>query len=216
MRFYNSLGPNPRALRMFLHEKGLTIEPISIDVMGNENRRPPYTDKNPGGQVPALELDDGRLIGETVAIFEYLEEKYPNPPLIGANAEQRAETRQWQRLVELKITENAYNAFRFGTWKDFFAKRMPIIPEAADGLKGVVRTNYAWLERQMAGKTWIVGDRFTIADIILYVEADFGAQFELGVDPSLPNLTAWKKRVDARPSAAASLHPDSAKAGVPG
>ena len=72
MRLYDSFGPNPRALRMFLLEKGLEIPAVSVDLMGGENRRPPYTDRNPGGQVPALELDDGRLLGETVAIFEYL------------------------------------------------------------------------------------------------------------------------------------------------
>ena len=216
MRFYNSLGPNPRALRMFLHEKGISLGQIEVDVMGNENRRPPYTDKNPGGQVPALELDDGRVIGETVAIFEYLEEKFPNPPLIGASAVERAETRQWQRLIELRITENAYNAFRFGTWKEFFVGRMPLIPEAADGLKAVVRENLEWLDGQLEGKTWIVGNRFTIADIILYVAVDFGAPFDLGVNPALKNLTVWKARVAARPSAAASLHPDAAQAKMAG
>ena len=72
MKMYDSFGPNPRALRMFLLEKDIDLPKISVDLMGAENRQAPYTDKNPGGQVPALELDDGRVIGETVAIFEYL------------------------------------------------------------------------------------------------------------------------------------------------
>ena len=108
MKIYDSLGPNPRALRMFLLEKGITIPASPVDLLGAENRRPPYTDRNPGGQVPALELDDGRVIGETVAIFEYLEERHPTPPLIGTTAEERAETRMWQRRVELNITEHLY------------------------------------------------------------------------------------------------------------
>jgi len=106
MLIYNSLGPNPGALHMFLAEKGLTIATKDVDLMGAENRRPPYTDRNPGGQLPALELDDGAVIGETVAIFEYLEEQNPKPALIGANAKERAETRMWQRRIELRITEH--------------------------------------------------------------------------------------------------------------
>ena len=79
MKVYDSFGPNPRALRMFLLEKDVDLPKVTIDLMGAENRQAPYTEKNPGGQVPALELDDGRVIGETVAIFEYvytLSEKY--------------------------------------------------------------------------------------------------------------------------------------------
>lgn len=96
---------------MFLHEKGLKIECVAVDVAGGENRRPPYIDKNPGGQVPALELEDGRVIAETLPIFEYLEEKHPAPPLIGTMAEERAEPRVWQRRIEQRITENIYSAF---------------------------------------------------------------------------------------------------------
>ena len=99
MKVYDSFGPNPRALRMFLREKGIELTKIDVDLLGAENRRAPYTERNPGGQVPALELDDGRVLGETVAIFEYLEEKHPTPPLVGRTPEERAETRQWQRRV---------------------------------------------------------------------------------------------------------------------
>src|SRR5690348_9089083 len=113
MQVYNSFGPNPRALRMFLAEKGLSIPMKDVDLMAAENRRPPYTDRNPGGQLPALELDNGKCLGETVAIWEYLEEKNPTPALIGSTPEERAETRQWQRRVEQRITENLYNSFRF-------------------------------------------------------------------------------------------------------
>jgi len=100
MKLYDSFGPNPRALRMALLEKHLDLPKIEVDLLGEENRRPPYTERNPGGQVPALEMDNGRVIGETVAIFEYLEEKHPAPPLIGTTPEERAETRCWQRRVE--------------------------------------------------------------------------------------------------------------------
>jgi glutathione S-transferase len=216
MLLYDSFGPNPRAMRMFLAEKGITIPTKPVDLMKAENRRPPYTDRNPGGQLPALELDDGKCIGETVAIWEYLEEKYPNPPLVGSTAEERAEARQWQRRVELKITEYLYTSFRYSEGAPIFKDRMRILPEAAPGLKQVVQDGLKWLDQQLEGKQWIAGGRFTIADIILYCALDFGAGVGQKVDPSLKNVTAWFGRVNDRPSAKASLHPASAQTGMKG
>lgn len=216
MKLYDSFGPNPRALRMVLLEKRLDLPKLEIDLLGGENRRPPFTDHNPGGQVPALEMADGRVIGETVAIFEYLEEKHPTPPLIGRTAEERAETRCWQRRVELKITEHLYNGFRFAEGIEIFRPRLRVLPEAAEGLKATVRDNLAWLDPLLAGKTWIVGSRFTVADVILYSALDFGRGVGQPIDPSLENVTAWFERVGARPSAAASLHPLAATIGSAG
>jgi glutathione S-transferase len=216
MLLYDSLGPNPRAMRMFLAEKGITIPRKDVDLQKSENRRPPYTDRNPGGQLPALELDNGNCIGETVAIWEYLEEKHPTPALIGANAEERAEARQWQRRVELGITENLYNGFRFSEGAAMFKDRMRILPEAAPGMKQVVQDRLKWLDALLEGKDYIVGKRFTIADIILYNALDFGAGVGQKIDPSLKNVNAWFQRVDARPSAKSSLHPASAKTGIKG
>lgn len=216
MLLYDGFGPNPRAMRMFLAEKSITIPTKPIDLMKAENRRPPYTDRNPGGQLPALELDNGRCIGETVAIWEYLEEKYPNPALIGGSAEDRAEARQWQRRVELKITEHLYNGFRYSEGAPIFKDRMRILPEAAPGLKLAVQDGLKWLDGQLEGKQWIAGDRFTIADIILYCALDFGAGVGQKIDPSLKNVTAWFNRVNSRPSAQASLHPAAAQVGMRG
>jgi glutathione S-transferase len=216
MRVYDSLGPNPRALRMFLLEKGLTLDTVAVDLMGAENRRPPYTERNPGGQVPALELDDGRVLGETVAIFEYLEEKHPTPPLVGATPEERAETRQWQRRIELGITEHLYNGFRYAEGIELFRPRMRVLPEAAEGLKAIVRDKLRWLDGLMAGQRWIAGDRFTIADIILFCALDFGAGVGQPLEPDLGNLHGWLERVKARPSAAGSLHPMSEAVGIRG
>jgi glutathione S-transferase len=216
MKIYDSMGPNPRALRMFLFEKGIKIPTAAVDLLGAENRQPPYTDRNPGGQIPALELDDGRVLGETVAIFEYLEEKHPTPPLIGTTAEERAETRMWQRRVELNITENLYNAFRYAEGLALFQSRMRCLPEAADGLKAIVRDKLVWLDGLMAGKPFVAGKRFTIADIILYCALDFGATVGQSADPALGNLAAWMTRVAARPSANASLHEAAASMGMRG
>ncbi len=216
MRIYDSFGPNPRALRMFLAEKSIELPLVDVDLLAAENRRAPYTDRNPGGQLPALELDDGRTIGETVAIFEYLEEKHPRPSLIGTTPEERAETRMWQRRIELKITEHLYNGFRFAEGLELFKPRMRVLPEAADGLKATARDNLAWLDRLLADKTFIAGDRFTIADIILYCAVDFGSTVGQPLDPALTNVGTWLARVAARQSASASLHPQSAATGMRG
>ena len=216
MQLYDSFGPNPRAMRMFLAEKGITIPTKNVDLMGAENRRPPYTDRNPGGQLPALELDNGKCIGETVAIWEYLEEKHPTPALIGANAEERAEARQWQRRIELKITEFLYNGFRFAEGQKIFEGRMRLIPEGSAGMKATVQDNLKWLDQQLDGKQFIAGNRLTIADIILYCALDFGAGVGQKLDPSLKNVNAWFQRMDSRPSAKGSLHAASAQTGMKG
>ena len=216
MHLYDSFGPNPRAMRMFLTEKGITIPTKPVDLMKAENRKPPYTDRNPGGQLPALELDNGQCLGETVAIWEYLEEKHPAPALIGATAEERAEARQWQRRVELKITEFLYNGFRFAEGQQLFNGRMRLIPEGAAGMKATVQDNLKWLDGLLEGKDYIAGKRFTVADIILYCALDFGGSVKQPLDPSLKNVNAWFKRVESRPSAKASLHPAAAKFAMKG
>jgi glutathione S-transferase len=216
MRIYDSFGPNPRALRMFLLEKGLELPTIDVNLLAAENREAPYTTKNPGGQVPALELDGGRVLGETVAIFEYLEELHPTPALIGTTPDERAETRQWQRRVELKITEHLYNGFRFAEGLALFTPRMRCLPDAADGLKAIARDGLSWLDPLMAGQRWICGNRFTVADIILYCALDFGRTVGQPLDPALTNLGDWLVRVGGRPSAGGSMHPAANQVGMAG
>lgn len=203
MKLHTSIGPNPRTVRMFLLEKGIDLPTVEVDLMGAENRRPPFNERNPAGQLPALELDDGRLLGETVAICEYLEELYPSPPLIGVTPEQRAETRMWQRRVELGITEHLYNGFRFAEGIELFRPRMRVLPEAADGLKALVKDKLRWLDGLLANKQFVAGDRFTLVDIILFSALDFGRTVGQPFDEGLANLSAWFARVAARPSAQA-------------
>ncbi len=207
MKVMDSFGPNPRGLRIYLKEKGLEIPNTQIDIGAAENRAKPYTDKNPGGQIPALELDDGTWIAETVAIYEYLEEKNPDPPLIGKTAEERAETRMWHRRVELQVCENIFNNFRFGPGLDMFKDRFRCLPEAAEGLKKVVEDKFEWLDPLLQGKQFICGDRFTTADIALYCAMDFIAGTGLTPKPEQKNLLAWKERVGSRESVKTSLHP---------
>jgi glutathione S-transferase len=156
------------------------------------------------------------VLGETVAIFEYLEEKHPKPSLIGTTAEERAETRMWTRRVELNITEYLYNGFRFAEGLELFKARLPVIPEAAAGLKAAVQKRLAWLDGLMEGRTFIAGDRFTIADIVLYCALDFGASVGQQLDPACARVTRWMAGVAERPSAKQSLHPMSASVGMTG
>ncbi len=216
MKLYNSLGPNPRLVRMFADEKGMQLESYELDIMGGENRRAPYTDKNPGGQMPALELDDGSVLAETVAICEYLEEKQPRPALIGSTPEQRAETRMWTRRVEQRITNPLADGFRFGEGLQMFKSRMRTMPQAADDLKALAREGESWLDGLLGSKTFICGNRFTLADIVLYNLLDFGKGVGQPFDAGLEHLSAWFDRVAKRPSAESSIHPAARAGGMRG
>ena len=150
MKFYNSVGPNPRIVRMFMAEKGIEMPKQTVDLRKGENREAEHLKRNPHGQMPTLELDDGSYLSEITAICEYLEEKHPNPPLIGTTPEQRAECRMWTRRVDLNICEHLGNGFRFGEGLKFFEKRIPVAPEASPGLKMIAANRLQWLDSQMA------------------------------------------------------------------
>jgi glutathione S-transferase len=203
VKLYSSIGPNPRVVNMFAAEKGLSLEKATVDLMGGENRREPYLKVNPAGQTPALELDDGSCLTEITAICEYLEERHPDPPLIGTTAEERAQTRMWTRRVDIKVCEPMANGFRYSEGLRLFESRMRVLPEAAPGLKAVARDGLEWLEAHFQGP-WIAGQRFTLADILLFAFLDFGATVGQPLDPANAKLTDWFGRVKARPSAAAS------------
>jgi glutathione S-transferase len=215
MKIYNSLGPNPRALRIVLLEKGLSFPMVTIDILAAENRQGEYLARNPGAQMPSIELDDGTMISETVPIFEYIEDKYPTPPLIGSTPEEKAMCRMWLRRVELKIVEHVYCAFRYGPGAEMYRARQPVFPEMFEGLTGQVQVGIDWLEPLVAGKDHLCGDRFTVADIVLYCGLDFGLGVQ--IPEALPrNLGAWFERVKARPSVSESLDAAGTKAGYRG
>ncbi|HEX4179257.1 MAG TPA: glutathione S-transferase family protein [Caulobacteraceae bacterium] len=204
MKLYQSLGPNPRVVNMFLAEKGLDVPRAPVDLMGGENRREPYLSKNPAGQTPALELDDGTVIAEITTICEYLDELHPEPSLVGKTPEERAETRMWTRRVDLNICEPLGNGFRYSQGLAVFAPRMRCLPEAADGLKAIAQDKLTWLNGLMGGKTFVVGERITLADILLFCFLDFGARVGQPLNPENKNITAWFEHMKARPSAAAT------------
>ncbi len=214
MLLYDASRPNPRAVRMLLIEKAVSIPSQDIDVDDGENRRPPYTDDNPAGQVPALLLDDGNCIAETGAIFQFFEEMFPKPPLIGGNPTERALTVMWQRRVELGITEHLYAAFHYGKAAQMYQTRMRILPEAVSGLIALTQDGLRWLDQQIVGRSFIVPNRFTIVDIILYCALDFGSHVGQTIGADCENILAWFDRINLRPSASASLHPKAKNAGM--
>lgn len=203
MKFYNSRGPNPLLVRMFMAEKGITVPAQEIDVRAGENRQPDHLKRNPHGQTPALELDNGQYICEVLAICEYLDEKSPSPPLIGTTAEERAETRMWMRRVDLNICEHLANGFRFGEGLKMFAPRIVTLPEASDGLKKIAQDRIKWLDGQIEGKDYICGKRYTLADMLLFTWLDFFATVGQPIEQSNKNVVALYERVKQRPSAQA-------------
>lgn len=204
MKLYNSIGPNPRMVRMFMAEKGFDVPKVDVDLMGGENRREAYTKVNPAGQCPALELDDGTVLAEITAICEYVDEKKKDTPsLIGDTPEERAKTRMWTRRIDLNIAEPALNGFRFSQGLKLFEKRIRCIPEAADGLKATAQDRLKWLDGLMGDKPFVAGDKLTMADIMLFAMVDFMGQVGQALPADCKNLTAWYGRMKARPSAAA-------------
>jgi glutathione S-transferase len=204
MKFYNSVGPNPRMVRMFMAEKGFEVPKIEVDLRGGENRREPYLKINPAGQCPALELDDGSVLTEVTAICEYIDEiSTGTPSLIGATPEERARTRMWNRRIDLNIVEPGANGFRFAEGLKLFQNRLHCIPQAADDLKATAREKLVWLDGLTGGKPFIAGDKLTMADIFLFAFLDFFATVGQPLDPACKNLAAWFQRMKARPSAAA-------------
>jgi glutathione S-transferase len=203
MKLYNSMGPNPKVVRMFMAEKGIDIPRVEIDLMGGENRREAYLAKNPSGQLPALELEDGTVLAEITAICEYLDEKHPGGSLIGTTAEERAETRMWVRRVDLNICEPMANGFRFAEGLDLFKNRIRCIPQSADDLKKSAAEKLRWLDRLIAGRRYICGERLSLADILLYAFVSFFHRVGQPLDPKLENINAWYGRMRERPSAKA-------------
>lgn len=203
MKLINSIGPNPHVVRMFAAEKGIELALEQIDLLAAENRQGPYLAKNPTGQSPALELDDGNYISEITAICEYLDEKFPHNTLVGRTPEERGETRMWVRRIDLNIVEPMANGFRYAEGLPIFQSRITVLPEAADGLKRIAREKLAWLDGQMGSRQFVCGDRFTLADCLLYCFLTFGASVGQPVDPALRWVNDYLARVGARPSAKA-------------
>lgn len=203
MKLYNSMGPNPHVVRMYAAELGVELEMEDIDLMAGDNRKAPYLNINPAGQLPCLQTDTGDIVSEVTAICEYLDE-CSDTTLMGDTPAARANTRMWTRRVDLNICEPLANGFRYSEGLAIFKDRMITIPEAADGLKQIAREKLAWLDGLMAdGRGFIAGDALSLADVLLFCMLKFGQQVGQPYDESLTHVHAWFGRMASRPSAAA-------------
>jgi len=203
MKLFDGLGPNPQVVRMFLAELGMEIETVTVDIMAGENRQEGHLNKNPMGQLPTLELDDGSYLAEITAICEYLDDIEGSTDLIGTNPEDRAVTRMWTRRISLNICEAMTTAFRGAEGYDFFKDRLRTFPESADDFKAQAKENLSLLDGQMEGKEFVCGDRFSLADVMLFCFLNFGATVGQAINEDCTNLLAWFERVKARSSASA-------------
>lgn len=202
MKLYDSaMAPNPRRVRIFLAEKGITVPIVPVDIGKAENRKDPFLAKNPLGGVPVLELDDGSCIAESVAICRYFEETQPNPPLFGTDAKDRALVEMWNRRMELELMRGVTGCFQ--NTHAFFKGRIPQVPEYGEVCRDSARKRLAWLDGELADRAFIAGERYTIADITAQCSIDFGRVSDIRIAPEQKNLARWHEAVSSRPSAKA-------------
>jgi glutathione S-transferase len=202
MKIYNSpVAPNPRRVRVFLAEKGLTVPLEDVDIGNAVNRQPDFLKINPLAGVPVLELDDGTHIAESVAICRYFEGLQPEPPLMGIDAKDRAVVEMWNRRMEFAVLMPIADSFR--QRHEFFKGRIRQLPAYAELQKENATDALKWLDRELAHRRYIAGDRFTIADITGMIAIDFGRVSKITIQPDQSNLARWHAEVSARPSAKA-------------
>lgn len=207
MKLYQSLGPNPRVVLMYLAETGLAMERRFVDIMTAENRQPDFRAKSPLGHTPLLELDDGRCIAESIAICEYLDETHAGHRLLGPTPEDRARTRMVLRIVDQLVVVPMTAGFRAAEGLPMFKDRLLCLPGAAADLKRLAADGLAQVDRLVGEGPWVTGASFSLADILLFSFVEFGSAVGQPLDPALANLAAWRERVAARSSAAASANP---------
>ena len=203
MKLYNSIGPNPHVVRMFIQELGIDIDSVEVDLMAGENRQQDHLTRNPSGQMPTLELDNGDFISEITVICDFLDEQQGYTDLIGKTPEDRAETRMWTRRIDLQIVEPLTNGFRFSEGHDFFKDRLRLIPQAADDLKTLAQERITWLDVQIKDKEFICGDRFSLADIMFYCFLNFGTTVGQPLNEDNKNVVNLYNKIHSRQSASA-------------
>jgi glutathione S-transferase len=207
--YQSASSPNSRRVRIFLAEKGLTIPVIPVDLGKGEQHSDAYRVINPRRVVPTLVLDDDTGIGEVPAIIRYIEETYPQPPLLGTTAKEKALVAMWDRRAEL----------------DGFAAVMEAIRNAAPGLKGRaiagpydydqipqlaerskqrVKNFFIDLDARLGEVPYVAGDHYSVADITAIATVDFAAKaLNFAIPEDHKSLQRWYSAVSMRPSASA-------------
>jgi len=203
LKLYNSnFAPNPRRVRVFLAEKGLSIPRVEVDLAKLEHKTAKFSAVNPFQIIPALELDHGAVIGESIAICRYFEELYPEPNLFGATPLERARVEMWQRRVEWHLLLPIAQVFRH-THPHMANLEEPQIAEWAAANRPRTLRNMTIFDGVLRDRPFVAGGRFTVADITGLVALDFARSARISIPPELANLHRWHEALRARPSAAA-------------
>lgn len=193
------IAPNPRRVRIFLAEKGIeNIEFIELDLQKGDNLSHEFKQKNPMGKVPVLELEDGRCINETVAICRYFEELYPNNPLFGTDAYDKAQIEMWQRWAEFYFLLPTGMCFQHSS--GYFKDRMNPIKEWGDECRHQIEKFMCFLNEHLSENTYLAGDDFSIADITAFCTIDFNRVNRISIQDDQMHLKRWYQDVAARPS----------------
>ena len=203
MKLYDTkTAPNPRRTRIFLAEKGITVPTEQVDMVTFQHKTPEYTAINPLQRMPALQLDDGTIITESIAICRYFEVIQPEPPLFGKGAREIALTEMWNRRCEINLFANVAAVFRHlhPAMKDF---EVPQVPAYAEAMRPRAISFLELLDRELATREFIAGKHFSVADITTLVAVDFMRPSRIVMPETLANVKRWHAAVSARPSAKA-------------
>ena len=203
MLFFNSPNPapNPRRVRMFAAEKGIVLPTRDLSIPDREHKADEFLALNPRGQTPALQLDDGTVISESVAICRYLEGMHPEPPLFGRNPREQALIEMWSRRIEM-ILMPPVGAVWVHTHP--FTARLPgRNAEWGESNRPRAEEALRFFNAALDGREFLAADQYTMADILLLTTVDFAGFIGIGMSDDLASLRAWHARVSARPSAAA-------------
>jgi glutathione S-transferase len=200
--YHDPRAPNPRRVRIFLAEKGVAYDTIEVSIAAAQHHSPEFRRKNPLALLPVLELPDGKVLRESMAICRYIEELHPEPNLLGSDPWERAQIEQWNRHAELELLIPIAQVFR--NTNAFWNGRIKQAPEFGEIMRELVGSRFDWLEGELAQREYLAGPRFTVADITALCAIDFGKISSLRIKPEThPSLAAWYARVSARPSAKA-------------
>ncbi|HWM81106.1 MAG TPA: glutathione S-transferase [Pseudolabrys sp.] len=203
MKLYDGgRAPNPRRVRIFLAEKGITVPLVPVDLGGLEHKGAAFTALNPMQRLPALALDDGTVLTESIAICRYFEALHPQPPLFGRDPQDRAVVEMWERRVEFHLLTPVSNVFRHShpAMKEMEVPQVPAFGEASRP-KAIAFLEF--LDGELSRRPYVAGDRYSVADITALVSVDFMKPVKLAVPDHLAHVRRWHAEVSARPSAKA-------------
>jgi glutathione S-transferase len=203
MKLYDGgRAPNPRRVRVFLAEKGVSIPLVPVDMGGLEHKGAAFAGVNPMRQLPALELDDGFILTETMAICRYIEALHPNPPLFGTGALEQAIIEMWQRRVEFNLLGTVAAAFRH-THPAMVEWEVPQVPAWGEANRPKALAFMQYLDGELSNRAFIAGDSLSVGDITGMIALDFCKPAKIAIPPELENLNRWYAMLKARPSATA-------------